>query len=81
MRWNNLDKNGHVTTQTMQTVDCRMRIFFENVWFFFCFFDLIIIFLACDILEKKKRKEKLELVYKGDGLVKNVLLQLSVFLV
>ena len=81
MRWNNLDKNGHVTTQTMQTVDCRMRIFFENVWVFFCFFVLIIIFLACDILEKKKRKEKLELVYKGDGLVKNVLLQLSVFLV
>ena len=75
MRWNNLDKNGHVRTQAMQTVDCRLRFFFLNVCVFF-----IIIFLACDILEKK-RKEKLELVYKGDGLVKNVLLQLSVFLV
>ena len=39
----------------------------------------ILIFLICNSLEK--RKEKLELVYKGDGLVKNFLLQVSVFLV
>ena len=39
----------------------------------------ILIFLTCNSLEK--RKEKLELVYKGDGLVKNFLLQVSVFLV
>ena len=47
-------EHGHVKTQTMQT-----KIFF----IFYHLIFLILIFLACDILEK--RKEKLELVYKG----------------
>lgn len=57
--------------QTMQT-EIFLKIFYHLIFF-------ILIFLTCDILEK--RKEKLELVYKGDGLVKNFLLQVSVFVV
>ena len=49
--------------------------FFKCIIFIYFFFMLI--FLACDI--KKKQKEKLELVHKGDGLVKNLLLHVSVF--
>ena len=54
---------------------CRLRIFLNVSFLFINFFMLI--FLACDI--KKKQKEKLELVHKGDGLVKNLLLHVSVF--
>ena len=70
--------------QTADRADCADREdweVFKNIYHFKCIIFIYFFpkfFLACDMLEKKM--EKLKLVYKGDGLVKNVLLQVSVFL-
>ena len=57
---------------------CRLRIFLNVSFLFINFF--ILIFLACDIKKKKKKKRKARIgAYKGDGLVKNLLLHVSVF--
>ena len=61
--------------QTLQTEDFFKCIIYLFIYLFIYF---ILIFLACDILEKK-RKEKVVLVYKGDGLLEKLLLQVSVF--
>ena len=42
------------------------------MYHFYLLISFILTFLACVILEKK-RKEKVVLVYKGDGLLKNIL--------
>ena len=67
--------SGHVKTQTMQTAD-RADWGFFLMYHLYLLISFILTFLACDILEKKEKKNyffKVVLVYKGDGLLKNLL--------